>query len=433
MSLPSTRMRPNNCSLTMLWGGFFVSDDNQRRHIVLAGAYGIQNAGDDAPLLVLREGLVRQQDKLTVLTRHVLPFDKQYYAARFLKNPEYSNREEAAGKWFRGMNPTDETFGLRRIRAVIKNCDLLVLGAGNAFIDVAIDTLKGPVPLLALYCFLAEVYRKPVMFYGLSVGPLRTAYGRDLARWMLDSAAVVTVRDVVSLEYARRTLNVRSPVHVLPDPVLGLKAKPLDEYTQRLVSLTHTSKYTIGLGLRDISRLAGTQVQDKILDELAAFVRAWSTRARFVSIPNSTYPEDDDRQVAAELQRRVPDCELVTLRERLHPGQIVSAYEACDLAVTIRLHAAVFAVMAGVPVLGIAYLPKVRGFFETLEKGGKCLELEEVTAERIEAHCYKFLSETGEITTYFQRYQSEERQMIKRYFTLAEGAIGDRGIHEDEL
>ncbi len=74
----------------------------EHKHVVLVGAYGIQNAGDDAPLLVMTDGLRRLHPEVdfsfTVFSRHPDPLLERVGGARLLPNVEYQSRAAAEGK-----------------------------------------------------------------------------------------------------------------------------------------------------------------------------------------------------------------------------------------------------------------------------------------------------------------------------------------------
>ena len=55
----------------------------------------------------------------------------------------------------------------------------------------------------------------------------------------------------------------------------------------------------------------------------------------------------------------------------------------CDLTLAIRLHAAVFSVIAGTPVIAINYLPKVEGFMNGIDAGQNLIQIDNITAERL--------------------------------------------------
>src|SRR5262245_45652110 len=111
-----------------------------RRSVVFVGAYGIRNAGDDAPLLVLARGLralhPEVEFRFTVVGRHPDPLLERLSGASFLRNPEHESRAASRGRWFRGLNPGDDRTDLEALETAIREADLVVAGAGNVLIDL---------------------------------------------------------------------------------------------------------------------------------------------------------------------------------------------------------------------------------------------------------------------------------------------------------
>lgn len=393
------------------------------KKIVLAGAYGIQNAGDDAPMLVLKEALNHILDEdftCTILARHVLDFDKSMFDAIILKNLEYESREASIDKWFSGLNFGDDRTQIEGISKEIKRADLLVIGAGNAFIDISIDVFRGPIPLMAIYCFLADLYRIPIVFYGVSVGPITSEWGRDLSQWMLDKASLVTVRDTQSVEYIKTHLNCSVVIQVLPDPVLGLKQDKLqkgDIDIEFFESAKASGKLILGIGLREIRSVVGTEERERVFLEIMRFLKANKQRFALVFIPNSTYPDDDDRFVAKEFVSQLEGLDVYAINERMHPGKLVSIYQYCDYTLAIRLHAAVFSVLAGVPVIAISYLPKVKGFISNVEQGAISVDIDELHGGKLD-QCFSLLSKNKDTATAsLSSYVDRSRPEVQSYFS----------------
>ena len=232
-----------------------------RRHVVFAGAYGIQNSGDDAPLLVMTDGLRRLHPnvdfRFTVLARHSDSFLEAATGARFIANLEYQSREEATGKWFRGFNFADDRGDLEQVDATIRDADLVVAGAGNFLIDIAFDLFRGPVPLCASYAFMADLHRTPFMLYGITAGPLRSERARRLSAWIARRSAVATCRDQVSANLLR-SIEADLSISVHPDPVLGLEPAPDPCFEQALEieNLTRTGRRPrLAIAWRDLDFL----------------------------------------------------------------------------------------------------------------------------------------------------------------------------------
>ena len=360
-----------------------------RRRIVLVGAYGIQNAGDDAPLLVLARRLRARfpevELEFTVFARHPDALIEEAAGARFLPNPEYPSRAAARGRWFRGLNPGDERADLEQLERAIAEADLVVAGAGNVLVDIAIDLFRGPVPLLALYAFLADVHRTPLMLYGVSAGPLRTARGRELAGWIARRAAAVTVRDAAS----RALLSELAPeceVELLPDPVLGLEPASDAAFERALAQEgipRHGARPRLALALRELAFLGtGAELGRELV---RATLERLARRYELLFVPQCTDPESDDRAEAAALAGALPDARAHLVRARHAPDVLMRFYETAQATLAIRLHGAVFSAMAGTPVVGLAYLPKVRGFLERIGAGARAFELDRCTPDELAA------------------------------------------------
>lgn len=355
------------------------------KRVVFVGAYGIQNAGDDAPLLVLTRALrarfPAERFEFTVLARHPDPLLERAARVRFLSNPEYQSRAAARGKGFRGLNPGDDRSDLDQVERAIREADLVVAGAGNALVDLAFDLFRGPVPLLALYSFLADVHQTPLLLYGISAGPLAAPRARELSGWIARRAAAVTVRD----EASRALLLELAPevaVELLPDPVLGLA--PADEaaFARALAAEgipRRGARPRLALALRDLAFLGfGREL-------VLATLRRLAPRFEFLFVPQSTYDECDDRLEAEALARELPEATVHRVQARHAPDVLMRFYETAEATLAIRLHGAVFSAMAGTPVVALAYLPKVRGFLERVGLAQSCFELDGLTPEVLAA------------------------------------------------
>ncbi|MGE5413369.1 MAG: glycosyltransferase, partial [Syntrophomonadaceae bacterium] len=80
----------------------------------------------------------------------------------------------------------------------------------------------------------------------------------------------------------------------------------------------------------------------------------------FVPFERSPWSEDDDFAVAARVRRRLTHSDrTAVLSGLLDPRDTRSLLGGCDLVLAMRFHAAVFALASGVPLVGLAYDPKV--------------------------------------------------------------------------
>ncbi len=354
------------------------------RRVVFAGAYGIRNAGDDAPLLVMCDALRRRHPEVdfefTVLARHPDPELERAAGARFLPNLEHESRAAARARRLRGFNRGDDRSDRDALEAAIAAADLVIAGAGNALVDLTIDRLRGPVPLLWVYAVLAARHGTPFFLYGISAGPLATARGRRLSAWIARHSAAVTPRDRRSAALLEE-LAPGVALEVLPDPVLGLAPASDEEFAHALSAEglpRRTSRPRLALALRELASLRpdeGHRERSLVVETL----RSLATRWEFIFVPQSTYVECDDRREAEAVAGALGQASCRIVRGRHPPGVLMRFYETARATLAIRLHGAVFSSMRGVPAVALAYLPKVRGFMEEVGLGPACFELEQAT------------------------------------------------------
>ncbi|RLA77333.1 MAG: hypothetical protein DRG78_17605 [Epsilonproteobacteria bacterium] len=358
-----------------------------KKKILFIGAYGIENAGDDLPMLVMMDNLKELSPKskfeFHALSRHPNKWEEKNYNIIQHQNLEYANREEAMGKWLRGLNFDDDRGLFNDFLELIKSMDILIIGAGNFIIDISIDVFKGPIPLIWWYIHIAKLYNKKVLLYGFSTALLSSEYGRLLTKEIMNKSDIVTVRDKDSKKYLK-SIGIEKTIQVLPDPTLGVKIK-----NQKFSFLNKDDKYIlekhsdlkIALGLRDLSFL-----KDKgktVFKEIISFINK-NPKYKYIFIPQSTYFEDDDIKLANELSKMIrKDIDIHIIKNRYNPKDLIKIYSLCDVTIAIRLHSAVFSQIATTPAIAISYLPKVKSYMKDFGTLNQVIDIDKITAQKI--------------------------------------------------
>ena len=359
--------------------------------IVVDGLYGIQSYGDDAMLLSLVENFRRRipQVHFTVLCRHPDELTERYGipSIRNLDHPEWV---EPRGYWFYGFNEHQPREHIDRLRETIATCDLLIIGGGNLLLDITDDWLRGPIAWHWFSSEIARIYQVPYMIFANSVGPFRTEWGRVRSAHILRHAAAITVRDEESLRLVEEMGIARERVHLLPDPALTVT--PDVEAAAHILSEIHhpslTGRLKIGVSVRNLSwrlDVRGVErylaVLQRLCDRLVEEFKAW-----ILFIPQCSYehgrPTEDDRVVACQVLRGMRNKELASvLNGQYRAEAVMGIYRWIDLALTTRLHGAVFSAAAHTPFLAVAYLPKVQGFLRHVGMEEWSLALEDFQEE----------------------------------------------------
>lgn len=320
----------------------------KRDGVMICGAYGRGNAGDDA-ILECIVGQMRQIDP--DLPLYVLSRTPRETAARHRMGAIY-------------------TFRFFRFCRVARTTRLYINGGGSLIQDV---TSSRSLWYYLLSIAAAKRRGNKVLMYGCGIGPVIRENNRRLAgRVLNDNADVITLRDNFSMEELRR-MNVTKPEQkVTADP--GILLRPAAPEAVEAFLRRRGIDPDEPLALFAIRSWKGME------DALPAFTAAAEHTAKehglrpvFLAMePRS------DREICRLAAERTPGSWALDAPE--DSALLIGVLKQARLVVAMRLHALVFAAGVGVPLTGVAYDPKVTAFLDYLGQPD-CLRLEELTAD----------------------------------------------------
>ncbi len=352
-------------------------------HVVFDGAFSIDSAGDDAPLAFLVAELRKRFDRprFTALVRHPEWRLAKRLGIETAANLEHESKSASAGRWYQGLNYGDDRASLESVANTVAGADLLVLGAGNFLTEVGIDVLRGHLPRFVAMSLAAQMARTPILLFGLSANRLRHPWTVRAADWLLHAASAVTFRERLAIENLTAS-GVQVPDHaLLPDPALGAPSAPRGAGARILASerIPRPSGKRLALAPRSLAWM-GAGVADRYEREQIALLDLWCREGAndALFVPQCTYsvdgPGTDDRSLARRLRAgsRFPE-RVHVVEGRYDYDEVESLYGEADCAVATRLHGAVFAARMGIPVIGLAYEDKVRGFFDQVGIPEACI------------------------------------------------------------
>ena len=394
------------------------------KKVLFAGAYGLENAGDDLPLILfcekLRAHAPRFLFEFTALSRNPSVGNEKSHDIKFVKNLEYDSKEESLNKSFKGLNFGDNKEDLVRVEDQIKNCDLFVLGAGNIFHDKTIDIFRGPIPLFALYIFLAKLHHKKVMLYGTSVTPLKTRLGKKLSRYIVENSDIVTLRDERSKIELQKILIEPKKISVFPDSTL-CAVKPdedgVNNYLKR--EKIPIGRRYMGIALRDLRVVLSDNETERIENQLVNTLNKLKNEFEFVFVPQVTYKDDDDRIIAEKLSDRLDnDVKFHLIKNWDDPRELIGLYSCFDLTLSIRLHGNIFSCIAGTPVIAINYMPKVESFMESMDLKEYLIDFNSIKESSLLELVNKLLEEK-EVRAKIKYNINEKKELTNCYHKLA--------------
>lgn len=323
----------------------------ERDGVVICGAYGKGNGGDNAILSAICAQLRQIDPDLPICALSRAPDETRRCA-----------QIEAL-----------HSFDLFRIARRLRHTRLYISGGGTLMQD-ATSTRS-----LLYYLFSirqAARHGCRVMLYGCGVGPIsRAGNRRRAARTLNRYAEVISVRDHYSRDFLELLGVNRPEIHLTADPALLIN--PPDSEALR------TALRGSGLEAQTRYMMLALRPWHGFEAKVEAFARAAEYACVTYGLTPVLYCMEPNRDLAAvkavAAQLRCPHLLLNVAEDG---NQVIATVRRMALVVSMRLHPLIFAAGQAVPVVGVVYDPKVSSFLDDL--GQHCyLPLPDVTEQAL--------------------------------------------------
>ena len=362
-----------------------------RDGVVVCGAYGRGNAGDDAILEAILQEMhsIDPDMPITVLSRNP-------------QNTRLTYRVRAVHR----SNLPVWLLAMRRSK-------LYINGGGSLIQDVTSSR--------SLWFYLhnistAKRLGNRVQMYGCGIGPVLRPRHRALAARILNGCVdVITLREPDSLDELKSMHVVRPQILLTADPALTLSRADEDMTDSVLLraGIPPHGNY-LCFALR---RWKGFEEKASLFGEAAAY--AYQT---YGLTPVFTAVEKHQDPGASQLAARDLTVPHYFLNNAGNAGEIIGVLSRMQVVVSMRLHALIFAAGQGIPLVGVVYDPKVSSFLRYIGQD-LFVDLEDLTLEQLtsmidRAHALAEHPEAQEAA--IQRLQ----EMEQRNVAVARGLLG---------
>lgn len=369
----------------------------QRDGILICGAYGKGNSGDDAIL--------------NAMVTQLRQFDPDMPIYVLSHAPNQTAREVKASCIY--------TFSMRKIAKLMKKTVLYLSGGGSLIQDSTSSR--------SLWYYLnsmrsAKRRGNKVMMFSCGIGPVRWGFNRRRAGKTINRYVdSITLRDQVSLEELKRLGVTRIPAKVTAD--MAFLVEPAQQAQLR--------RYLgeIGLGPDEKYLIFAPRPWPGIRQHLTEFAEAAvyaSQRHGFTPMFLAMEP-GKDRQLCtelAELVRQKTRCLIADAPDDVRT--VVALIQGAQGVLGMRLHSLVFAAAQGTPFAGVAYDPKVTGFIDYMGQG-KCCRLEEVSEQILCSMVDSLAEDAGGFARTAHRLRALAEDNCRLSFALiGEGGDADR-------
>lgn len=325
---------------------------NERQGVLICGAYGHGNSGDDAIL----EAIIRQMQGIN-------PHMPVSVMSRRPKETMLRYEVDAI-----------YTFNVPKFLGVMKKTKLYINGGGSLIQDV---TSRRSLWYYLFSITAAKRLGNRVIMYGCGIGPVDFSSDQTLVKRVLNQHVdIITLRE----DHSYRELTgfgVTQPEIILSsDPAISLPAANPAVVEEKMLELGLDPKGNYACFT--LRRWRG----------FASRVPYFAAAARLVYTEYGLIPvflsinHRNDGEAADKVAAMLPEVPHHILRTPM-PSEITLGLMAkMQLNVSMRLHGLVFAAGQGVPLVGVAYDPKVTAFLNYI---GQDLHVpfEDVTEETL--------------------------------------------------
>ena len=322
-----------------------------RDGVVICGAYGRGNAGDDAILeAILQEMRSIDQDMpITVLSKDPAS-TRLTYRVRAVSRTAFFT-------W----------------RMAMSRARLYINGGGSLIQDV---TSRRSLWFYLMNIRAAKRAGCRVQMYGCGIGPVTRDSHRHLAAAVLNRYVdVITLREPNSLDELRSMGVTKPEILLTADPALTLRPASETETDSVLLraGIPPHGRY-ICFALR---RWKGFEERAPLFAAAARYAyHQYGLTPVFVAVEKHLDPG------AGQMAARGLDIPCYFLNDAGSAGTIIGALSRMEIVVSMRLHALIFATGQGIPLAGVVYDPKVSAFLRYL--GQDCFtSLEDLTEARL--------------------------------------------------
>ena len=302
---------------------------HEKDGVVICGAYGHGNAGDEAILEAIIEEIrsVDPYKPITVLSR----------------SPKETRKTRGVDSYYR--------FNIPKIRSSMAASELYINGGGSLIQDVTSRSS------LNYYLYtIAEAKRRNchVYMYGCGIGPVNYDSDIRLARKVInDNVDVITVREPHSMQELQRFGVDRPEIILTSDPAIGMQ--PAEDWA---VDRFMTEK---GLDPKGsymcicLRRWPGFESRVKEIAKAAEYAyRKHGMTPVFLSINRI-----DDNRAAERVAEQMNGVPYHIISSPMDSHLTIGIIARMRIMVSMRLHGLIFAAGQGLPLVGLSYDPKV--------------------------------------------------------------------------
>ncbi len=365
--------------------------------VVLCGYYGYGNLGDESLLQTIIASLRKEDSgvKITVLS----------------KTPQLTARTYSVHSIGR--------YNLWQIASAFRHGKVLVAGGGSLLQNSTSDR--------SLFYYRSVMERAKeagmkLMLYAGGIGPVSGEQSREQVRKLLEKADVISLREEMSFR-DMTTMGVKNPrAYVSADPAFCIEPAPQERVAYLLSGKsmdTEQHRY-FAVSVREWSR-SDPAFEEKLARICLYIIKKHGYYPVFVSMQQSKDTDISDRirsKILAALEgEALPAMPLI---DHVSASELIGILGKTEFVIGMRLHALIYGAVAGIPLIGLSYDPKVTAVMDVLGEQPP-VYVEELDEDAVCRLADEAVAEKDALTA---SMKEKVAQMRKRCQKDAENAIG---------
>ena len=308
----------------------------RRFDIMLSGYYGYANSGDDTLLEAIISALRREKDDLSILV--------------LSKRPAEASKDYGVASVNR--------LNFFNIYRHMKKTRLFIYGGGTLIQDI---TSTQSLIYYTCLIHMAKLLGMRIMLYGNGIGPITKKRNIPMARRALDVCDYISLRDPKSLEDAKKLGVTNKNIVVSVDAAFSLDLGEGFDSEDILAkeNIEPAQKYFM------ISLRPWQYNEPGFVSKMAEVINY--TAHTYGLIPLFVPMQAADYSIIRKTADKIGG-KYVILSEVYNVRPLMALIAKAELAMCMRLHGLIYAVCAGIPVIGLVYDPKVASFIEYMNE-----------------------------------------------------------------
>lgn len=312
--------------------------------VVISGYYGFGNSGDEA---ILKS-----------IVRDFKDYDPNVKITALSNNPDKTGKEY-------GINSINR-INLIKISKEIKGCDLFISGGGSLLQD------QTSTRSLMYYLFIIKIalfYKKRTMLYANGVGPINSKNNAEKVKSTINRIDLITLREEYSLKLLEEIGITKPKIKITADPVLTTSPIERDDVTEIFAKegIAPEGKY-IGVNIR---RWKGSQdLGIQLAQSLKYIYEEYGLMPLFIPMSG------DDMEIINNMKQSM-EIPYKALTKVYQPEELIGIAGELAIVLAMRLHTLVYSSIARIPMIGLVYDPKIKGYLEYIGQpaAGNVLEI----------------------------------------------------------